>query len=212
MMQFLRRLHQFIKKMQTIVEKQGGHIEEHDFFISYKWTTYRDESRRMASIVTSRSYSAWVDWENPPAEGRSDEALATHLQTALQSCRYIIFFETSTTMAAQVGGPSVRIPSWQEYELSQAEASKLIVLYHSQDPPRLSFGRNRVLCPYHSLEDAMDQIVEAVERYPEYFKEAPCGDGGGGETKLLSDLLSQHIKEHNTKQYRSHEGGATGSD
>lgn len=185
-------------------------MENHDFFISYRWGTYDTEAHEMTVLARSRGYTVWIDRENLPKE-TTDEGLASHLRAALESCRYVIFFETSARMAAVANfpeeivvasefpletsawmaavenGPPVRDLSWQEHELDFTESCRLIVLYHSQNPPRISLGTNRNLCAYRDLDDALTQIERAISD-PDLFmsQRSPCGGGGGALLKQKS--------------------------
>src|SRR5690349_21370009 len=105
-------------------------MAQYDFFVSYRWGMYSDAAAEMASHARSLGYSVWIDRENPP-ETTTDAGLAAHLRNGIESCRYVIFFETAIRSTAVVNGPSIREISWQERELGMAEAARLIVLYHS---------------------------------------------------------------------------------
>lgn len=154
-------------------------MKTYDFFISYRWGRYDDEAVAIAALARSRHYSVWIDGENAPAQEASAHELASHLRTAMRSCRSVIFFETSGRMAAVINGPAVRDISWQERELEFAEAAQLIVLYHSADPSRYGLGINRNLCPYYNLADALDKIEVGMDE-PSFFttQKSPCGSGG----------------------------------
>lgn len=154
------------------------------FFISYKWERFTESALEMAEIARSREYQVWIDRENLPADGLSDAELATRLKAALADCDYVIFFETYTKMAVVMNGPNVRVESWQEKELRMSEAQRMIVLYHGQNPRGLTLGRNRIVCTYKSLDEAMSLVEKGIAE-PDLFvtQESPCpdqgGDGGG---------------------------------
>lgn len=161
-------------------------MAEYDFFISYRWNMYSNEAQEMAKVARSRGYSVWIDRENPPL-ATTDQVLAEHLRGAIASCSYIIFFETTAQVVAQVNGPSIREYCWQERELDYAEARQLAVLYHGHRPPLIGFGINRNLCPYDGLSDAFGQVEKAMAD-PTLFisQRSPCG--GGGPTASLAQM------------------------
>jgi len=139
----------------------------YDFFISYKWSTYAPQAKELRNIARKNGYRTWLDIDHdfqPPAGSptRSDEALAKHLKDAIASCSYILFFETFATMAMQVGGPPIRVTSWQERELGFAASKKLITLYHGASPKALGFGSSMKLHEYRDLEDAFTMIKSAI--------------------------------------------------
>jgi hypothetical protein len=151
---------------------------EFDFFISYKWDTYRPQALDLRFILAQRGYRVWID-EEQGRDDLSDHELGTFLRRAMDSCRYIIFFETHTEVLAVVGGPSVQAsPSWQERELEFAQAMRVIVLYHSS--LRLSFGPSGVSHPYASLDEAADLIEQAIADPERYFRPARPPSGGPG--------------------------------
>jgi len=142
-------------------------MSEYDFFISYKWNRYSAEARALKAIAEERGFSAWIDVEHPfqaseLGSHESDAALAGHLRGAMESCRYVLFLETHATMARAVGGPSIRITTWQERELGMAASEKLITLYHGSSPRTLGFGTSPRLHNYRELLDAFAMIETAI--------------------------------------------------
>jgi hypothetical protein len=142
-------------------------MESYDFFISYKWSKYSAQAKVLRDIATSRGFTAWLDIDHPfQVEGQeshdSDESLARHLKNAMDSCRYILFFETFAVMAMQMGGPSIRIISWQEREFGMVDSDKLITLYHGASPRNIGFGSSTKLHEYKELSDAFAMIQEAI--------------------------------------------------
>ncbi len=142
-------------------------MSQYDFFISYKWKMYAPEARTLKAIAERHRFHAWIDKEHPFQQSEagspgSDKALAEHLRKAMNSCRYVLFFETYATMAMVVNGPPVRVTSWQENELGMAAAEKLIVLYHGASPRTMGFGLSHKLQQYQELEDAFAMIEEAI--------------------------------------------------
>jgi len=143
-------------------------MSQYDFFISYRWKKYAPEAQALKPIAKRNGLRSWIDVEHPFQEseagsGESDTALAEHLRKAMVSCRYVLFFETYTTMAMVVNGPPVRVISWQENELGMAVAEKLIVLYQGASPRMLGFGLSAKLHQYQQLEDALAVIQKAIE-------------------------------------------------
>jgi hypothetical protein len=146
--------------------------KRHTFFISYKWAKYAVEAKRLRAICDARKYPAWIDTENPfgtEARIHSDSALAAHLRAAMGLSEYVLFFETYATVVSVIGGPSQRTTSWQERELEMAEAQRLIVLYHGASPRCLTFGQNRNVHPYETLDSAFDLVEKAIAAPGDYF-------------------------------------------
>jgi hypothetical protein len=142
-------------------------MSQYDFFVSYKWKKYAPEARALKAIAERHGFRAWIDVEHPFQQSESgspesDQALARHLLQAMNSCRYVLFFETYATLAMVVNGPPVRVISWQENELGMAAAGKLIVLYHGASPRTMGFGLSRRLHEYQELQDAFAMIKEAI--------------------------------------------------
>jgi hypothetical protein len=133
---------------------------EFNFFVSYKWATHEGNAKRVAEIAKARGYTVWLDKEQIKGEKLEDSELASRLRKALDSCDFVIFFETYATLAMQVGGPPIRTVSWQERELAMADALRLITLYHSNC--RLCFGLSRATHEYKSFDEAMRLIEEAL--------------------------------------------------
>ena len=146
-------------------------MADYDFFISYKWTTYSEPAKELLDIARSRGFTAWLDVEHPfQTKGHgSDEALARHLKNAMDSCRYILFFETFATMAMQIGGSPIRVTSWQERELGMAATEKLITLYHGASPRSIGFGTSPNLHEYRELSDAFKIIETAITDKSRYL-------------------------------------------
>lgn len=140
---------------------------KYDFFVSYRWGKYDAEARQISTLAKLRGHRVWIDREQITEE-MSDRELANHLRSTLASSRFVIFFETSARLTQYVSGPPVRDRSWQEYELETAEASRLIVLYHSLSPPRIGFGRSRRLHSYVDFSDAWELIESSLDR-PDLF-------------------------------------------
>jgi|SRR5579859_937676 len=142
-------------------------MANYDFFISYKWSTYANEAAELKSIADSRGFTSWIDVEHPfqtdPSNSRQpDVELGRHLLAAIGSCRYILFLETFATIAKQIGGPDVRVISWQERELGMTTSEKLITLYHGSTPKQIAFGSSRRMSPYQDLQDAFELVEEAI--------------------------------------------------
>lgn len=139
-------------------------MKVYDFFISYKWDKFSEQSKELLNIVRSRGFEAWLDVENPFQEEVNgySEALAAHLVKAMESCRFVLFFETFAVMAKQVGGPDIRVTSWQERELDMANSEKLITLYHEAVPKSIGFGTSTKLHEYQDLSDAFTMIESAI--------------------------------------------------
>jgi TIR domain len=131
-----------------------------DFFVSYKWAQHAENARMVTEIAKKRGYTVWLDKEQIKDEELTDSELAERLRNALNACCFVIFFETYGQMAMQMGGPPVRVVSWQERELTMAEASRVITLYHSSK--LLCFGLSRTTHEYQSFAQAMDFIEEAL--------------------------------------------------
>jgi TIR domain-containing protein len=179
-------------------------MAEYDFFISYKWEKYSEEARELAELLRSHDYTAWLDVDHF-LDTTSYAIIAKQLSEAMKSCRYVIFFETYTKMAAVKNGTPVRVVGWQERELTYADARRLIVLYHGHDPSRISLGLNRSMCPYHDLKDALEQIESAVAD-PDLFtsQRSPCGgDGGDSRIQTLADARSILDQIHARAQSQS---------
>ncbi len=142
-------------------------MHRYDFFISYKRKKYAAEARALKANAEQRGFVAWIDVEHPfqaseSGSLESDEALARHLRDAMKSCRYVLFFETYATMAMVVGGPPIRVTTWQEHELGMAASEKLVTLYHGSSPRTLGFGASPRLHGYQELEDAFVMIETAI--------------------------------------------------
>ncbi len=164
-------------------------MHEYDFFISYKWKKYKAEAEQMLRLARRFGYSAWIDHEHPfevesdASQEEADRQLAEHLRRGMESCAYVIFFETYTELAATVNGPGQRVIGWQERELDMAEAKRLIALYHSAEPPFLTFGHNKDAFDYGSLEEAFGLIVKGIRNPDDYFTDG--GGGGGAEKEII---------------------------
>lgn len=67
--------------------------------ISCAGTKYSAEASALKAIAEERGFSAWIDVEHPfrtpPGSRESDQAQARHLLGAMESCCYILFFETT---------------------------------------------------------------------------------------------------------------------
>jgi hypothetical protein len=124
-------------------------------------------------ILRRNGYSAWIDQEHlfeldEAGPTNAERKLAEHLRKAMQTCNYVIFFETYAQLAAVMNGPSQRVKSWQEHELDIAEAERIIVLYHGSKPPVLTFGQNKNVFGYIDLDEAFDLILKGI-REPSIF-------------------------------------------
>ena len=151
-------------------------MKEYDFFISYKWAKYKVEAIQMLDIVKQRGYSAWIDKEHPfevdpeiPSD-LTDKRLAEHLRKGMESCKYVLFFETYAQLVMVMNGPCEREKGWQEHELDMAEAERVIVFYQSLKPPVLTFGQNRNVFEYTNLDGAFDLVVKGLEDPDTYFR------------------------------------------
>ena len=118
----------------------------------------------MRSLLGEVGYSCWLDIENPPVEDGEfsisrDAQLGMHLRTAMQRCKFVLFFEASAALSLQVGGRSIHCTRWQERELRMSEQDRLVVLYHSANPPVLGFGRDRHTVEYRSFYEAIEKIM-----------------------------------------------------
>lgn len=153
-------------------------MHDYDFFISYKWAKYKAEAGQILEILKLKGYSAWIDQEHPfevgpeASSAEADRKLAEHLRRGMESCDYVIFFETSTQMAMVMNGPSRRVNGWQERELDMAEARRLIVLYHSSKPPVLTFGQNKNTFEYKDLNEAFGVILKGISKPDDYFRQS----------------------------------------
>lgn len=143
--------------------------KSYDFFISYKWAAYASKAKVLRDLVASHGYRAWLDVDHPfqASDNRSstsDGELAAHLRRAIDSCQYVLFFETFATLARQIGGPTIRVTSWQEQELGIAAASQLITLYHGADPRNMGFDLSTRLHRYADLDAAFQLVRSAISK------------------------------------------------
>lgn len=140
----------------------------YDFFISYKWSNHATQAKALKEIVESFGFSAWLDVDHPfqsvkmALQEDNDRALVEHLKTAMESCRYVLFFETFAKVAMQVGGRSTRVLSWHERELNMAGLQKLIVLYDGSFLKKIAFGKSQKFSEYENLHEAFRIVQLAV--------------------------------------------------
>ena len=131
----------------------------YDFFVSYKHAVHSDVAHEIKSVLADRGYAVWIDTEQSQDEMSRGE-LAEHLRKALEACRHVVFFETYAQMARQIGGPDVRVYSWQERELGMANIDRIVALYHNQS--KLAFGKQQQFYSYGSLDEAVNLIEEGI--------------------------------------------------
>lgn len=134
-------------------------MPRYDFFVSYKHAVHSTEAHEIKRILNDRGYTAWIDTEQSNEE-MSDSELTEHLMRGLEACKHVVFFETYAQMGMQVGGPSVRVYSWQEFELGIANVDRIATLHHSQS--KLVFGRKLQFLFYDSLDEAVTLIEDGV--------------------------------------------------
>ncbi len=101
----------------------------------------------------------------------SDKRLCEYLADRIGSSTAVAFFETFSErmvgLSISVNGGHCAVdagnrPSWQEWELTQAESQRYIVLYHSSVPRVLQLGLNGSVNPYSDLASAAGQIATYV--------------------------------------------------
>jgi hypothetical protein len=158
-------------------------MTDYDFFISYKWDKFSGQAKELLDIARSRGFTAWLDVEHPfQKEGHgSIEALAAHLMNGLESCRYILFFETFAIMAKQVGGliSESRVGrnanlAWQIRRNSSHSIMGLL--------REVSGGTSTKVYEYRELTDAFTMIETAITDTASYFwaREKSCASVSKG--------------------------------
>jgi hypothetical protein len=134
-------------------------MQRYDFFVSCKHAMHSTEAHEIKRILNDRGYTAWIDTEQSHKE-MADGELTEHLLRALEACSYVVFFETYAQMAMQIGGPEIRVYSWQERELGMTNIDRIAILYHSQS--KLAFGKKPQFFVYNSLDEAVDLIEDGI--------------------------------------------------
>jgi hypothetical protein len=142
---------------------------QYHFFISYRWSTYPAEAALLRRLIADQGYTCWLDSEHPflidaSSSKSADQQLGLYLRAAMQRCEYVLFFETNTELMLQIGGSPVRHVNWQERELSMAEASRIVVLYHSANPSVLGFGEDEDTVEYDDLTEALNIVLKKLYR------------------------------------------------
>lgn len=146
-----------------------------DIFLSYKHSKYTREAAELLNMLeTTKGFSCFFD-RRDSLWTLSDKDLRQYLADALNAARAVVFFETFSEavlmLAMQSGGKPKIVdggvrPSWQQWELRQADPNRYLVLYHSAYPRALQLGLNGSVDMYDDLLDAADQIADHLGFLP----------------------------------------------
>ncbi|WP_133053648.1 hypothetical protein [Mycolicibacillus trivialis] len=144
-----------------------------EVFISYKHAKYVAEARALA-FALERQYMLTCFFDQRDSLWNvSDNDLRVYLSAKLKLAQVIAFFETYSEQVAAIelstgGQPRVvdsgNRPSWQEWELTQADASRYLTLYHSAIPQTLQLGLTGDVVVYDNISVAAEHIVSYLGR------------------------------------------------